>query len=53
MTLAKMQIRLNVGVYSISKMTINHVWNKVSTDCVHAGNVNMFINRIEKYCVQV
>ena len=25
------------------------VWNKLSTDCVHASSVNMFKNKIDKY----
>ena len=32
------QSRLDVRKYSIFQMTIN-VWNKVSTDCVHASTV--------------
>ena len=31
--------------------TIN-VWNKLSTDSVHATSVNMFNNRIDKYLVK-
>ena len=26
-----------------------NVWNKLSTDCVHATSVNMFKNKIDKY----
>ena len=26
-----------------------NVWNKLSTDCVHASSVNMFKNKIDKY----
>ena len=26
-----------------------YVWNKLSTDCVHASSVNMFKNKIDKY----
>ena len=29
-------------------MTMN-VWNKLSTDCVHASSVDMFKYRTEKY----
>ena len=29
-----------------------NVWNKLSTDCVHASSVNMFKNRIDKYLVK-
>ena len=46
---------VGVGAYngrvygtSFSQRTIN-VWNKLSTDCVHASSVNMFKNKIEKY----
>ena len=41
--------RLDVRKYSFSQRTIN-VWNKLSIDCVHATSVNMFRNRIDKYC---
>ena len=34
--------------YSFSQRTIN-VWNKLSTDCVHASSVNMSKNKIDKY----
>ena len=38
-TLVKKQSRLDVRKYSFSQRTIN-VWNKLSTDCVHASSVN-------------
>ena len=44
----KKQSRLDVRKYSFSQRTIN-VWNKLSTDCVHATSVNMFKNKIDKY----
>ena len=47
-TLVKKQSRLDVRKYSFSQQTIN-VWNKLSTDCVHASSVNMFKNKIDKY----
>ena len=47
-TLVKKQSRLDVRKYSFSQRTIN-VWNKLSTDCVHASRVNMFKNKIDKY----
>ena len=50
-TLVKKQSRLDVRKYSFSQMTIN-VWNKLSTDCVHASSVNMFKNKIDKYLVK-
>ena len=37
-TLVKKQSRLDVRKYSFSQRTIN-VWNKLSTDCVHASTV--------------
>ena len=37
-TLVKKQSRLDVRRYSFSQMTIN-VWNKLSTDCLHASSV--------------
>ena len=43
--------RLDVRKYSFSQRTIN-VWNKLSTDCVHATSVNVFKNRIDKYLVK-
>ena len=42
------QSRLDVRKYSFSQRTIS-VWNKLSTDCVHASSVNMFKNKIDKY----
>ena len=50
-TLVKKQSRLDVRKYSFSQWTIN-VWNKLSTDCVHASSVNVFKNRIDKYLVK-
>ena len=44
-TLAKKQSRLNVRKFSFSQRSIN-VWNKLSTECVHAS-VNVFKNRID------
>ena len=37
--------------YSLSQRTANE-WNKVSTDHVHGGSVNMFKNRIDTYLVR-
>ena len=50
-TLVKKQSRLDVRKYSFSPRTIN-VWNKLSTNCVHASSVNMFKNKIDKYLVK-
>ena len=51
-TLVKKQSRLDVRKYSFSQRTIN-VWNKLSTDCVHAtSDINVFKNRIDKYLVK-
>ena len=50
-TLLKKQSRLDVRKFSFSQRTIN-VWNKLSTECVHASSVNMFNNRIYKYLVK-
>ena len=50
-TLVKKQTRLDVRKYSFSQRTIN-VWNKLSTDCVHASSVNMFKNIIDKYLIK-
>ena len=50
-TLVKKQSRLDVWKFSFSQRTIN-VWNKLSTECVHASSVNMFKNIIDKYLVK-
>ena len=50
-TLVKKQSRLDVRKFSFSQRTIN-VWNKLSSECVHASSVNMFNNRIDKYLVK-
>ena len=42
-TLVKKQSRLDVRKYSFSQSTID-VWNKLSTDGVHASSVNMSKN---------
>ena len=44
----KDQCGLDIRKYSFSQKTINE-WNKLSTDCVHFGSVNMFKNKIDKY----
>ena len=50
-TLVKKQSSLDVRNFSFSHRTIN-VWNKLSTECVHASSGNMFKNRIDKYLVK-
>ena len=50
-TLVKKHSRLDVRKFSFSQRCIN-VWNKLSTECVHASSVNVFKNRIEKYLVK-
>ena len=50
-TLVKKQSRSDVRKYSFSQRTI-YVWNKLSTDCVHAGSVNMLKNKLDKYLVK-
>ena len=47
-TLVKKQSRLDFRKFSFSQKSIN-VWNKLSTECVHASSVNVFKNRIDKY----
>ena len=47
LTLVKEQSRLDVRKYSFSQRTVN-VWNKLSTDCVHASSVGVFKNRIDE-----
>ena len=50
-TLVEKQRRLDVRKFSFSQRTIN-VWNKLSTESVHASSVNMIKNRIDKYLVK-
>ena len=50
-TLVKKQSRLDVRKFSFLQRTIN-VWNKLSSECVHASSVNMFKNRIDNYLVK-
>ena len=50
-TLVKKQSILDVRTFSFSQRTIN-VWNKLSTECVHASSVNVFKNKIDKYLVK-
>ena len=46
--LVKDQCRLDIRKHSFSQRTINE-WNKLSTDCVTASNVNMFKNKVDTY----
>ena len=41
-TLVKKESRLDVKKFSFSQRTIN-VWNKLSTECVHASSVNIVV----------
>ena len=41
-TLVKDRCRLDIRKYSFSQRTINE-WNKLSTDCVNAISVNMYV----------
>ena len=50
-TLVKKQSRLDVRKFSFSQRTID-IWNKLSTECVHASSVNMFKNKIDKSLVK-
>ena len=50
-TLVTKQSRLDVRKYSFAQRIIN-VWNKLSTDCVNASSVNVFMNRIDKCLVK-
>ena len=47
-TLVKNQSRFDVRKFSFCQRSIN-VWNKLSSECVHASSVNVFKNRIDKY----
>ena len=46
-TLVKKQSILDGRKFSFSQRTIN-VWNKLSTEGVHASSVNVFKNKIDK-----
>ena len=46
--LVKDQCRLDIRKYSFSQRTINE-WNKLSTDCVTANNVDIFKNKFDTY----
>ena len=46
--LAKKQCRLDIRKFSFSQRTVNE-WNKLSADCVDAGSVNIFKNKIDIY----
>ncbi len=50
-TLVKKLSRFDVRKFLFSQRAIN-VWNKLSTECVHASSVNMFKNKIDKYLVK-
>ena len=45
-TLAKKQCRLDIKKFSFSQRTVNE-WNRSSADCVCAGSVNIFKNKID------
>ena len=49
--MVKKQSRLDVRKFSFSQRSIN-VWNKLSTECVHASSVNVFKNRIDEYLAE-
>ena len=49
--LVKEQCRLDMRKYSFSQSVINE-WNKLSNDCVNAGSVNTFKNRIDIYLIR-
>ena len=46
--LVKDQCRLDIGKNSFSQRIVNE-WNKLSTDCITASNVNMFKNKLDTY----
>ena len=48
----KEQSRLDVRKYSFSLMIIN-AWNTLSIDCVHARNVNIFKNKIDRHFIKM
>ena len=44
--LVKDQCRLDIRKYSQRRV---NEWNKLSTDCITASNVNMFKNKLDTY----
>ena len=50
-TLVNKQSRLDVRKFSFSQRTVN-VWNKLSTECVHASSVNVFRNRTHRLRIE-
>ena len=46
--LVKDQCRLDIRKYMFSQRTINE-WNKLFTNCVSAGSVKMFKNKVDTY----
>ena len=46
-------LSLVMGIVLNSFKMLPDVWSKLFTDCVHASNVNMFKNRMNKYLVRV
>ena len=46
--LVRDQCGLDIRRRSFSQRTVDE-WNKLSTDCVTAGSVNMFRNRVDTY----
>ena len=52
-TLVKDQCRLYIKKYSFSQRRTINEWNKLSTDCVTASNVNMFKNKVDIYLRRV
>jgi len=49
-TLKKNGCRLDIRKYSFSHRIIN-TWNNLPADCIAAGCVNIFKNRVDKYLV--
>ena len=50
--LVKDQCRLEIRKYSFVQRTINE-WNKLSTDCITAGSMNMSKNNVGPYIRRV
>ena len=42
--LVKDQCRLHIRKYSFSQTTVNE-WNKLSTDCITASSINIYLRR--------
>ena len=50
-TVAKKQFRLDIRKLPFSQRIVNE-WNRLSADCVGAGSINIFKNKIDNYTIK-